>query len=346
MIPICLFRTLPLLLFGMILIVGQANAAETRQSNSPDCALQLSGKLVAGDFEAFSREAQAAGLVDGKGGSEARNADSYALCLDSEGGSYHEGRLIAEKVHSLGISTRVRPEARCFSACANIFMAGRSLGDEVDGPSRILHIGGQLGFHAPYYRLPAGQSIPPAQVERIVTQMNVLLSDFIRFGSYSSFSNSRPMFSLSLFQQMLAHGPDEVALVDTVEELARWGIRLEGHKEAAKLTDRQRVQACVNHLAWSLDQPSQRAHDLLTVSERVTYDSFWPDPVTFAVIETGGLARQYCNIEITKTAEPGILVCTWNGFNGLVHGDCKEGMALWEPWYWALPPDTKLVDLR
>lgn len=340
-----LFWILPLLLLGA-LTVDQVTAAEIRQSNSPDCALLLSGTLAAGDFDAFLREAQAAGLVEGKGGGEARNADTYALCLNSEGGSYHEGRLIAEKVHTLGITTRVRPDARCYSACANIFMAGRSLGEEVDGPSRILHIGGQLGFHAPYYRAPTGQSIPPAQVERIVGEMNLLLSDFIRFGSHSSFSSSRPMFSLSLFQQMLSHGPNEIALVDTIEEVARWEIRLAGHREVAKLTDQQRIQACVNHLAWSLDRPSERAHESLTVSERVTYDSFWPDPVTFAVIETGGLARQYCNIEITKKPESGILICTWNGFNGLVHGDCKEGMAFWEPWYWGLPPTTRLVDLR
>ena len=52
--------------------------------------------------------------------------------------------------------------AECYSACGLIFLAGRV--DDRGGesyPSRYLHIGARLGFHAPYIEATKLERVPP-----------------------------------------------------------------------------------------------------------------------------------------------------------------------------------------
>ncbi|WP_420394231.1 hypothetical protein [Acuticoccus sp.] len=43
-----------------------------------------------------------------------------------------------------------------------------------------------------------------------------------------TFESYKPIISMTLLQQILLMGPDEFEIVDTVEEIALWGINLEG----------------------------------------------------------------------------------------------------------------------
>src|SRR5690606_24206908 len=174
---------------------------------------------------------------------------------------YLEGRKIAGFVHQHGIATRVMADAECFSACAAIFMAGRSLGLEVDGPPRILDVRGQLGFYAPYFNLKNSDSFSGDKVNSLVALNSILISDLIRFGSYVSPFDYQPMFSLSLLGELLLTGPTDMALVDTVEKAARWRIELSGQRAKAKLNEKDLVQTCLNFQAWSLDRPSSETDD-------------------------------------------------------------------------------------
>lgn len=254
---------------------------------------------------------------------------------------------MAQFVHQHGIATRVRRDAECYSSCAFLFMAGRSLGAEVDGPRRILSIGGQLGFHAPYLALEPRASFSGSETSALATLSLQLIADFIRFSSYTSAFDHRPMFSMSLLQQTLRAGPDQLSLVDTVEEVARWSIELEGPHEMVQLSERYLVQACTNFQAWSFDQPSEAVTDFswYLPLERSTA-TLWGQETQFGLVDTGGMEVRSCMVQVHDEPAAGFAICSRDEFNGVLLGDCENGLAHWWPWYYAMPPSTPLTDLR
>jgi len=130
--------------------VNVVAAASISKSTKNDCAIELSGPIEAGDYGRFNELAMTLGLLEPADSGEPSNSNEEALCLDSPGGSYLEGRLISQELRDHGIPTRVNAGSECYSSCAFIFMSGRLLGAESDVTSRHLHIDGKLGFHAPY----------------------------------------------------------------------------------------------------------------------------------------------------------------------------------------------------
>jgi len=64
--------------------------------------------------------------------------DRALVILNSPGGSAWPGLDIGRMVHTRGLDTAVAPGARCSSACAAIWIAGRR---------RLLHVEGTVGFH-------------------------------------------------------------------------------------------------------------------------------------------------------------------------------------------------------
>jgi len=113
--------------------------------NPPQCTLRMSGGITDGDFD-YVRQYVERFRTNYEG-------DIIYLCLNSNGGSYPETLKIVEWLLSgegRGIGTVVPAEAKCFSACAFVFMAGNFEYDHGQVPARWLHVRGQLGFHAPY----------------------------------------------------------------------------------------------------------------------------------------------------------------------------------------------------
>lgn len=317
-------------------------AADIQRSNMKGCAITLAGEIVAGDFEKFSSLAQHLDLTSKPvTWDEVITRKDSALCLDSEGGQYLEARRISQFVHDYGVVTRVTAGAECYSACAFIFMAGRILWWEGEGPRRILNIAGRLGFHAPYIDVEDTASFSGLELEETASQTNLLIADLIRFGSYMPANQYKPSFSLSLLGELLTVGPSEVMLVDTVEEVARWDIDLFGHRDKLLLSEIEVAQTCFNFQAWSLDQHSERVDAEWLLPRKTT--KFKSEE--YAVIDTGGMAEQYCYVQLTKTPSNGINICSYNGFNGLLHGDCQNGFFLWVPWYYGMPPDMHISAL-
>jgi hypothetical protein len=322
-------------------------AAEVKASQTPGCAVDLSGEIMPGDADRLAVVAQEAGLTGEILSGEPKNGAEVAVCLDSDGGSFVEGRDMAHFVHQHGIATRVLASSECYSSCAFLFMAGHSLGYEVDGPRRILTIGGELGFHAPYLDLDAQASYDGRQASQLATLSLQLIADFIAFSSYASPFDHRPMFSMSLLQDALRMGPSELSIVDTVEEVARWGIELDGTRESATLGERDLVQACVNFQAWAFDRSSQTVSDFtwylpLTRSTHTVRG----DETEFGLVDTGGMEVRNCLVEVSGVAQTGFSICSRDEFNGVLLGDCPNGFTFWQPWYYALAPSTPLSNLR
>ncbi|RWC41963.1 MAG: hypothetical protein EOS28_18400 [Mesorhizobium sp.] len=341
--------TILFLIFSLVgmLIVATANAAEISKGHGKGCLINLSGEIVPGDFKRLQSLATAYGLTAPATSGEASNGSDAALCLDSPGGNYVEGRLIAGFVHDYGITTRVPAGASCYSSCAFLFMAGRAHGAETDGPSRYLNVAGHLGFHAPYFKLADDDKFTGKDVAEMLTLSQRVIAEFIKFGSFSSEFDAKPMFSLSLLAETLGSGPNEVAQVDTVEEAVRWGVFLEGTKAGAIIDHRAAVQACLNFQAWMLDKDTDQSgidyynsQPLQTVRAEL-----WGENRTFAKIDTGGMEEQYCYVEVSQEPVSGMAICSRDGFNGVSFGDCLNDMAIWVPWYQTLPPATPITAL-
>ncbi|WP_376702513.1 hypothetical protein RQ479_21210 [Mesorhizobium sp. ISC25] len=333
------------LLVGML--IGAANAAELAKGHGKGCLINLSGEIVPGDFKALQALATSSGLTAPGNSGEESNSTDAAICLDSPGGNYVEGRLIAGFVHDYGITTRIPAGASCYSSCAFLFMAGRAHGAETDGPSRYLNVSGHLGFHAPYFTLAEGDKFSGKDVSEMLTLSEKVIAEFIKFGSFSSEFDAKPMFSLSLLAETLNSGPKEIAEVNTVEKAVRWGIFLEGTKPGAIIGHKAAVQTCLNFQAWMLDKSTDQSGIgyYETQPLETAKAELWGETRTFAKIDTGGMEAKYCYVEVSQQPTAGMAVCSRDEYNGVSFGDCLNDMAIWVPWYQSLPPATPITAL-
>ena len=116
---------------------------------------RLTGPIEAGDatkFRAFvEREYKAfSASEDALGG-------SWAVSLDSPGGSLADGIDIGRALHENRLTTLVERGHSCYSACAIAFLGGVFQYVTGIGPKRELEAGAALGFHG--YRADASQVV-------------------------------------------------------------------------------------------------------------------------------------------------------------------------------------------
>jgi hypothetical protein len=88
------------------------HAAGTTVTESGQVALVMSGTIGPGSFRQFRRAL--------------RRAKPDLIVLEGPGGVLGEAILIAEEVRRRGLATVVGPDASCASACAIVFLAGRT----------------------------------------------------------------------------------------------------------------------------------------------------------------------------------------------------------------------------
>lgn len=245
-----------LLIFTLISILNSqcAIAAKIKTINVqnidgvPKHVVYLAGDIVKGDLKKLRKL-----LTD----SPYTGDGAYAsLRLNSRGGSYPEALRIAQFILDSSISTVIAERDECYSACAIIFMAGNYFGGnaQIAQLDRTLHIKGKLGFHAPYLKLKQGN-----YDNKSVEQAHMLAVQAI--GKLIRMSNSAKQHRVTvvksaLLAEMLAHGPSELFLIDTVDKAARFEITLSGFKKPARLTRAMFNQICDNALAWKVDQDS------------------------------------------------------------------------------------------
>jgi len=333
-----------------------AQAAEFIRSNDSTCAMFMNGEILAGDSKKFDKIARSLGLFNGKLDDDyIFNEKEEAICLSSRGGSWDEGRIIAEKVSDFGITTRILAGDECLSACSLIFMAGRFLGAEFDGPSRYLHVQGRLGFHGPYLIPSEDQRYSASEMHAVSVMQNRIISDFIRFGSSGYAFSYRGSIAMSLVGDMLAHGPTEILYADTVERIARWNISLEGEKQSIRLNNNRLFQACENVLNFPFDRPARTITPEIYQYEpdvEIQYlVSDYGDVKVFGKIQFSGDANLICLIQMNDDGSSlinmdvkGIYICTENGDTGLRAGDCPD-YASYYPYYYAMPPTTTIISL-
>jgi len=160
------------------------------------------------------------------------------------------------------VTTYVENRAECYSACALIFLAGQlnDRGGE-SYPARFLHVGGRLGFHAPYIDPSTLEDRAYSRTE-VADSFKVAISgvtaaiklfDVRTFGGPKLHDDNRPWVSSSLFIEMLRKGANELFSIDTIGKAGRWGIQLIGVKEVGILNTNAFRQACDNVSAWEND---------------------------------------------------------------------------------------------
>jgi hypothetical protein len=103
------------------------------------------------------------------------------VSLDSPGGNLDAAIAIADYLRSTNIGTIVEADAECYSACAIIFMSGRSyyqqFGFVFSGRERYLEIPGRVGFHSPALpcivgpRIESNASIRGSEFNEIVSEL-------------------------------------------------------------------------------------------------------------------------------------------------------------------------------
>ncbi len=324
-----------------------AYSAEISLGVKDDCTIVLTGEIAAGDYRNVLTISEEKGWTKDEKFVVESETYNRVLCLDSLGGSFAEGRRISNLIFEAGIGTKVKAGSGCFSACALVFMAGKNRGDEVDGPHRMLNVHAILGFHAAYLDLDESKTFTAADVAEFFKLNGLLIADLLRFSSYHSVFSAEPMISRSLIADLLTYEKDEMLIVKTVEDAARWGITLEGTKPRWKLNDRMLIQSCENFQNWASDSPSVEIDFTTNSYPQIESKKLKGGDVTkvFSKIDTGGMADRYCLISVEEgDTETYLEVCSRNDFNGVHHGGCPDyGFIL--PAYYALAPHTRIIDL-
>lgn len=322
-------------------------AAEATSSSDARCEVELTGPIDQGDAERFKAFIQNYLKNHPHTDYEYGEFGDFTLCLEGPGGNYADGMSIARFVFDNGIKTRVLPRKSCYSACALIFMAGRSSGSEFDHPHRTMDITSTIGFHAPYLALDGTRTFSAAEVNFTAALQNAIIGNFISMVAQQTFESYKPIISMTLLQQILLMGPDEFEIVDTLEEIALWGINLEGVAGSFAVSERDMLQLCENFSSWyrdaraSRDEPYPR--ELPSIS-----GNLYGKSAEFKIATLTDLTGAHCRVEQNHTADrPTIALCLYDNDRGVTIGDCAtEGTATYLPTYFAFPPSTPLNQLN
>lgn len=253
-----MFKKITLPLFALLVVFLvlppiSAVAAEitAHRDDFLNCIVKISGPLETGDavkLSAFMDRLVASGEYDGLTASEysysrsnARfyNEKRYRICLDSQGGSFTEALKIADYV-SQALGTAIPRGAQCFSACAIIFMAGswNTESDEGVRVDRYLHAGGELGFHAPSLQVGQGDYTEDEVNKSYKIAVAAIGEIMSRSGDFRIARN--------LLSRMLTTPPDEMFVISSVFDAARWLIPVIGTVRPDRINGFSVNHGCAN----------------------------------------------------------------------------------------------------
>ena len=185
----------------------------------------------------------------------ARNDGVPRLCLNNgDGGDYQSALQIIKVLAEVAVTTVVRDGDECNSACALIFLAGqRSWGGVKTsyfpywGPHRMLHIGGRLGYHAPFLT-HSDQTTKSAKIQEVYTEGVQAIADLLKLEDQEIKYPNR--FPRALLGHMLAAGPGELFVIDKVWQALAWDITLFGYDIPPPKTEADLHRACWNKVSW------------------------------------------------------------------------------------------------
>jgi hypothetical protein len=130
-------------MLAALLLLGEGAFAASRDAAMPSgrqreqIVLSMSGVMGPGSYREFRRVL--------------RRAEPDLIVLEGPGGVLGEAILIADEVRKRGIATAVGPNDRCASACAIVFLAGRT---------KYMGRGAKVGLHSATF--VDGQADPEA----------------------------------------------------------------------------------------------------------------------------------------------------------------------------------------
>jgi hypothetical protein len=220
---------------------AQAATISTQPEPVMGCFAQLSGTIEKGDAEKLrpiiEKNRYSTQFQDGD---DDLSAGKARVCFDSPGGSLIEGVAIAKLLHDNRIGSAVGRGKSCLSACAVAFMGGLSSyeNDMADQPNRVVHPLGKLGFHAPDLGVPQGE-----YDETTVKQAYVVAVKSVAAVLDMSLEVN---FPTSLATVMLGTPAQDMYLIDTIDEAARWRVAIAPVVEPARLTKAGLATSCAH----------------------------------------------------------------------------------------------------
>lgn len=164
--------------------------------------------------------------------------------LNSNGGSFAEGVELMRTFRELGIGTRVTSEASCLSACAIAFLGGTVVNEaSMSERFRFVQPGGLLGFHAPSLGIDGDNLVPAALMETSYASALLALGELI--------SESKAFeIDTSLLEVITSTPPDDMYIVEIVDDFARWNIDIETAADwTPDATDVART--CYSYFLWN-----------------------------------------------------------------------------------------------
>jgi hypothetical protein len=220
-----------------------ASAASTKSVGVPGCDLILEGEVSVGSLQRLETDYKIAFEKFRRIPKKPTESVTFmpTLCLNSPGGNFQEALRIIDWIRDTGFVTTVIPQdAKCFSACALIFLFGNwNEGHGLIGVRRRLHHLGHLGFHTPHISpiLDAKDALLSARAYRdgIKAIGQILEKDWDEI-----------FFPRSLLIESLKKEPNDFIVVDTIERAASWGIEIFGFRPPKVLTERLLEAACIN----------------------------------------------------------------------------------------------------
>lgn len=335
-------RLPPALLLGLALSLTAASTAsaaqfETGGDASLGCITTIRGPIAQGDLErlqAHLADLQTNGptVINGIDMSPLQDPDSFyavpvqekRLCLDSPGGSLAEVIKIVDYLRQEGpygeyiwrntLGTAVPAGARCESACAILFLAGRRDTRSEEGllPDRVLHSRGKLGFHAISLDLPEG-SYSHSQVSQAFTlAVKSMGAVADRMGDLE--------MRLSLLRLMLATPPDQMSYVETLAQAAQWNIQLAGTPSLTEPGPANVLTACSKQVRYFVQEDTgmRRSQEQQQLDPAVAFsewlregENHWHFPVIgdlFSTYEWDN-ARDWLSFYSENDAEHGEFQC-------------------------------------
>lgn len=298
------------LLCGMSLVYlflqTAAVAGKVSVVNSEVCTVRLTGVIEAGDSNKVEKAlADAVAAQTGKR-EEPAFVRNMLVCLNSMGGSYEEGLKLATYFIKNDLQTVIEDQASCISACAIAFMGGsENHYEDVHMASRNFHVGGRLGFHAPFVELPPGQ-----YTEKTIQKGYA--AAFAALGKLAGMKTRRnstdQIIDPNLIAAVAVNGPDEAFFIDTVGKAARFGVALVGGEDPSSKQTRMFCNVCENW--FGVKRPGR---DSTEICRAASPESRGGSYLFFSGFGTGGEVDAACAIqqrrELTNQYSSGPGVC-------------------------------------
>lgn len=287
------------------------------------CNVMLEGDIEDGDLE---RLKQALGTLKRK-----HPDKTPRLCLSSPGGSYSEGLAIARHLIEEAVGTAVPAGAGCYSACSVIFMGGSfPWKGEIN---RFLHVGGDVGFHAPFIPSLPDRRYSEAELRLYFDGGVSSITELMKIGV----GNEVKRFPPELLAEMLQQGPSQLFAIDTVGKAIRFRVSLYGASAPPAVDERSLCNACVNMKYGAYERYGAGGDSDLCKSPGRIERRRHPKGlrIVYEVAPRGGS----CQIDV---AQDGLTVTGWM-YQPDLQGEWWEGLELS---YWFLyPPNTPLAAL-